>query len=372
MTTLWLKEDGKLITQQSPRKPCRVRGREFNTENRLSQWWSCWEGGHGDSPGVWNIRRALPHLTSKTEEGGGVRRAQRQASPRNHGGLWDRPAAQGEKERKHSPFFPPSNFLPVPLRDWTPLEVSWLQGAGRCSLQRSPLPCRAEGQWDWLRKKWKWNGCVWHGQTLNTSQMTECWRTCRHSFPREDVREGHSREKELHGQNHGCLKLQAPPEVSPAALGGWADNLRPFPSLSSASEAPFRKMLSHVALLSFMADTNFPTVGNWEVRWDTAPRISRPAASDPVSLPLVNSLGGLASPERSSWPVLVTFGIWVSSRPRALMRMLMPREERAAQVGGLVALHPSPESLALAHAVRIYFSHSPAVKFIFMMIEDFV
>lgn len=47
---------------------------------------------------------------------------------------------------------------------------------------------------------------------LNTLQMTECWRTGRVLFPLEDVSEGHSREKDLHGQTHGSLKPQAPLE----------------------------------------------------------------------------------------------------------------------------------------------------------------
>lgn len=44
----------------------------------------------------------------------------------------------------------------------------------------------------------------------------------------------------------------------------------------------------------------------------------------------------------------------------------------SAHVDDLVALSPSPKHLALGHAVKIYFSHSPAVKLVFMMIENFV
>lgn len=39
-------------------------------------------------------------------------------------------------------------------------------------------------------------------------------------FPQEDVREGHSREKGLHGQRHGSSEPQAAPVRAPAARNG--------------------------------------------------------------------------------------------------------------------------------------------------------
>lgn len=44
----------------------------------------------------------------------------------------------------------------------------------------------------------------------------------------------------------------------------------------------------------------------------------------------------------------------------------------AVHVSVLEALSPSPGCLAHNQIVRILFSHSPAVKFIFMVIVDFV
>lgn len=88
---------------------------------------------------------------------------------------------------------------------------------------------------------------------------------------------------------------------------------------------------------------------------------------------MVNSLGSLAS-TRKEFTASASYS-WG-------LRPIMPqgsaedadalRGEIAAQVSGLLALSPSPERLALDHAVRIHFSHSPAVKFVFMMMEDFV
>lgn len=45
--------------------------------------------------------------------------------------------------------------------------------------------------------------------------------------------------------------------------------------------------------------------------------------------------------------------------------------EIAAYLSALVTLSPSPKRLALDHAVRIRFSHSSAVKLVFMMIVLF-
>lgn len=108
-----------------------------------------------------------------------------------------------------------------------PVQMSWLQGPGSCSLQRSPLPCRAgERLWRIVDQtdlglaqeemKMEWLCLAW--AALNTSQMTECWRTCRFVFPQEDVSEGHSREKDSHGQRHGSLKPQAPLVAAHAPL----------------------------------------------------------------------------------------------------------------------------------------------------------
>lgn len=65
----------------------------------------------------------------------------------------------------------------------------------------------------------------------------------------------------------------------------------------------------------------------------------------------------------------VTHGAWDPSRPRALMPW---DETELLTLVTLRGLSPSPERLALDHAVRIHFSLSPAVKPVFMMMEDFV
>lgn len=99
---------------------------------------------------------------------------------------------------------------------------------------------------DWLRNEmFGW---------LNTSQNPKCWRICGFSFPQQDVSEGHSREKALHGQRHGRIDT-------------WGLSRPSFFCLRS----PFGKMLSRVAMLSFMADLNFLTGGKESQVGSSAP-----------------------------------------------------------------------------------------------------
>lgn len=62
----------------------------------------------------------------------------------------------------------------------------------------------------------------------------------------------------------------------------------------------------------------------------------------------------------------VTLGAWLPLRPE-LLGGCGALGDKAPHVSDLVA-----PCLALGHAVRICFSHSPAVKLVFLIIEDFV
>lgn len=172
-------------------------------------------------------------------------------------------------------------------------------------------------------------------------------------------------EEEQHGQRQGSLKLQ-PPLVASQSSEGLKQYLRSSscPSLSCL-RSPFPAVLSRVHVLisgresrwgalhpKYPEDQLFPsqsrhqfTVGS---RWGTPP-----------------------APESSSWPVPVT-SIWCLGPciRRALMRMLMPREDRAANISAFSGLSSNPEHQALRMLLEC-FSHAPAVKFVFMMIEDF-
>ena len=195
---------------------------------------------------------------------------------------------------------------------------------------------------------------------LNASQMAGCWRTRRFLFPLEEGAKGipgiawaKARQPESQA---ALVASQAAPSGCRGACG-----LVPVP-LSSASEATFPECFL-LSMFSFMTDVILTQrKPGWAALHPEYPQDPLPPSQNTraftVLTPGVPHKSQTAAVQgRCVLPLMPG----TCHTPRALMKMQILGRKQLFVLVTFSDLSPSPEWLALSHAVRIRFSHPPAV-----------